>query len=162
MGIKDTACYYYEQLMECGTLYARADAAWNLAQYAIQEQNSEKAYNFLNQYIKDIEIVWERNDTETVRKLRALYNYNIKEKENQQLKIENKQKQLHLFFALGGIFVVLLGFYNYYLYSQKEQAKLIAFVFLNSNGEHPKCCFVNLPKKDGLGKSSILHISLML
>lgn len=110
MGIKDTACYYYEQLMECGTLYARADAAWNLAQYAIQEQNSEKAYNFLNQYIKDIEIVWERNDTETVRKLRALYNYNIKEKENQQLKIENKQKQLHLFFAL-----------------QKEQAKLIAF-----------------------------------
>ena len=145
MGIKDTACYYYEQLMECGTLYARADAAWNLAQYAIQEQNSEKAYNFLNQYIKDIEIVWERNDTETVRKLRALYNYNIKEKENQQLKIENKQKQLHLFFAL-----------------QKEQAKLIAFVFLNSNGEHPKCCFVNLPKKDGLGKSSILHISLML
>ena len=52
MGIKDTACYYYEQLMECGTLYARADAAWNLAQYAIQEQNSEKAYNFLNQYIK--------------------------------------------------------------------------------------------------------------
>lgn len=124
MGIKDTACFYYEQLMECGTLYARADAAWNLAQYAIQEQNSEKAYNFLNQYIKDIEIVWERNDTETVRKLRALYNYNIKEKENQQLKIENKQKQLHLFFALGGIFVVLLGFYNYYLYSQKEQAKL--------------------------------------
>lgn len=45
-------------------------------------------------------------------------------KENQQLKIENKQKQLHLFFALGGILVVLLGFYNYYLYSQKEQAKL--------------------------------------
>lgn len=36
------------------------------------------------------------------------------------------------------------------------------FFFLNSKGEHPNCCLTNFPKKEGLGKSIMLQISLML
>ena len=123
-GLKDSAKYYYSQLMDCGSIYARTDAAWNLAEYALQNGKAHSAQHYLKEYIKGVQEVWEHNDTETIRKLRSLYNYNTKEKENQQLKIENKQKQIYLFFALGSIAVALLGFFNYYLYSKKEKAEL--------------------------------------
>ena len=121
---KDSALHYYQLLIDCGELYAKADATWNLAEYALQDGNVEKADLYLKQYITAIDSVWQRNDTKNVRKIRSMYNYNLREKENNRLKIENKQKQIYLIGTICSIVILLVCFLAYFQYSQKKHLQL--------------------------------------
>lgn len=124
VGNKDSALYFYRALMDCGELYARADAAWNLAQYALEKNNSGEAGSYLKQYIADIDSVWLRNDTENIRQLRSMYNYNLWEKENNRLKLQSEQKRIYLIGAVSLALILLACLVIYFQYSQKERLRL--------------------------------------
>lgn len=123
-GNKDSALHFYKELIKNGELYARTDAAWNLAQYALQDNKVQDAALYLKQYIAGIDSVWTLNDTEKVRQLRSTYNYNLREKENSRLMLENKQKRTLLIGAATLVFVLLLCFIIYFQHNQKERLRL--------------------------------------
>ena len=123
-GHKDSALHFYKELMKNGELYARTDAAWNLAQYALQDNKTKEANLYMKQYIAGIDTVWALNNTEKIRQLRSTYNYNLREQENNRLKWENKQKQIHLVGALSSIIILFVCFLAYIQYSQKKQVQM--------------------------------------
>ena len=124
MGEKDSAFYYYNELLDFGGLHAKTDAYWHLAEFALEEGQAQKAKEYLEQYIAGIDSVWKLTDTETIRKMHAHYNYTLRERENDQLKAENKQDKFYLeCFAVGSV-VVLLCFIAYFQYSRRKHAQL--------------------------------------
>lgn len=92
-GQIDSATYYYNELLKYGTIYAKQAAYEGLAKIAIDYKNPQKALLHLSQYMQCTDSIHKIIDTETIRRLNSLYNYQLREKENNQLKAENEQKQ---------------------------------------------------------------------
>ena len=124
IGNKDSALYYYNELLDCGTIYAKADARWHLAEFALQEGKAQKATEHLEQYMECIDSVWALTDAETVRKMQSLYNYTLREKENNRLKVENSRKQFYLTCSVISLAFIFSCFLAYFQYSRKKQAQL--------------------------------------
>lgn len=124
IGEKDSAFYYYNELLDFGTLHAKTDAYWHLAEFALEEGQAQKAKDYLEQYMIGIDSVWESVDAENVRKIHSLYNYTLRERENNRLKAENEQEKLYAgCFAIGSI-IVLLCFISYFQYSRRKHTRL--------------------------------------
>lgn len=124
IGNKDSAAYYYNEILDCGTIYAKADAYWHLAEYALEESKPRMAMEYLGKYVESIDSVWTLTDTETVRKMKSLYDYTLQENENNQLKAENARKQIYLTGTVLGIVFIASCFFIYYMYSKTKRLKL--------------------------------------
>ncbi len=123
-GNKDSAIYYYNEILDCGTIYAKADAYWHLAKYTLEENRPWMAMEYLEHYIESIDSVWGLTDAETVRKMQSLYNYTLRENENNQLKVENARKRIYLTGSMLIILFIVFCFFFYYMYSKTKQLKL--------------------------------------
>ena len=63
-------------------------------------------------------------DTETVRHLNSLYNYQVREKENNQLKAENEKKQILIIYIFSiGLLTLSLSF-AYLQYNRRKRLQL--------------------------------------
>ena len=124
MGDIDSAIYYYKQLLQCGTIYAKQSAHKGLAQIAIDNNNPQKALLHLRQFIQCTDSIQKITDTETIRKLNSLYNYQLREKANKQLTAQNKQKQnLIIIISLISLFALVLLF-AYLQYARRKNLQL--------------------------------------
>ena len=120
MGYIDSASYYYNELLKCGTIYAKQTAHKGLAKIAILHDNPQKALLHLNQYIQYTDFIHQITDTENVRRLNSLYNYQLREKENNRLKIENKEKQNLIIYIISiGLFIIA----SLFAYLQRNKLK---------------------------------------
>ena len=120
MGYIDSASYYYNELLKCGTIYAKQTAHKGLAKIAILHDNPQKALLHLNQYIQYTDFIHQITDTENVRRLNSLYNYQLREKENNRLKIENKEKQNLIIYI---IYIALFIIASLFAYLQRNKRK---------------------------------------
>lgn len=93
MGYIDSANYYYLKILECGTIYAKQIAHEKLAEIAINKANPQEALSHLRQYKQSTDSIYDITNTETILQLNSLYNYQLREKENNRLKTENEQNQ---------------------------------------------------------------------
>lgn len=130
MGYIDSASYYYNELLKCGTIYAKQTAHKGLAKIAILHDNPQKALLHLNQYIQYTDFIHQITDTENVRRLNSLYNYQLREKENNRLKIENKEKQNLIIYIISiGLFIIASLFA--YLQRNKQKKQLLKIQLKN-------------------------------
>lgn len=130
MGYIDSASYYYNELLKCGTIYAKQTAHKGLAKIAILHDNPQKALLHLNQYIQYTDYIHQITDTENVRRLNSLYNYQLREKENNRLKIENKEKQNLIIYIISiGLFIIASLFA--YLQRNKRKKQLLKIQLKN-------------------------------
>lgn len=130
MGYIDSASYYYNELLKCGTIYAKQTAHKGLAKIAILHDNPQKALLHLNQYIQYTDFIHQITDTENVRRLNSLYNYQLREKENNRLKIENKEKQNLIIYIISiGLFIITSLFA--YLQRNKRKKQLLKIQLKN-------------------------------
>lgn len=130
MGYIDSASYYYNELLKCGTIYAKQTAHKGLAKIAILHDNPQKALLHLNQYIQYTDFIHQITDTENVRRLNSLYNYQLREKENNRLKIENKEKQNLIIYIISiGLFIIASLFA--YLQRNKRKKQLLKIQLKN-------------------------------
>ena len=130
MGYIDSASYHYNELLKCGTIYAKQTAHKGLAKIAILHDNPQKALLHLNQYIKYTDFIHQITDTENVRRLNSLYNYQLREKENNRLKIENKEKQNLIIYIISiGLFIIASLFA--YLQRNKRKKQLLKIQLKN-------------------------------
>ena len=97
LGQIDSAAYYYQSLLNVGTIYAKRDAYYNLANIAqLIWKDSKKVLNYTNQYKLLQDSINDITATESVALVNSLYNYQIQEKENHELEIKNNRAHVLL------------------------------------------------------------------
>lgn len=125
-GYTDSAIYYYKELVECGTIYAKKLAHKGLAQIALEQNNPQKASAHFLLYEQCSDSIDKITDTETIRHMNSLYNYQLREKENNRLKTENEQKEKFTIIigTVTNLLIILLIACILYYRWKKAQFKL--------------------------------------
>lgn len=123
-GNIDSAHYYYKELLECGTVYAKQAAHRGLAEIALSRKNGEDAWLHLRRYMQCVDSIQEITDTETIRKMRSLYNYQLREKENVLLKTKNSSKAIVIVCILTLGFILLTLSLVYVQYNRRKRLLL--------------------------------------
>ena len=123
-GRLDSAVYYWEQLLDCGTIYAKDMAHFALAQMAMRRKDTDKVLEHFAQSIVCQDSIRRLTNTETIRRMHSLYNYRWREKENQELKLEKQQRQFVFYAALGLCALLLAVAFGYVQYVRRKRTEL--------------------------------------
>lgn len=125
-GRLDSAVYYWTELLDCGTVYAKRIAHFALAQVAMRRKDFDAALEHFVQYQVYDDSIRHLTDVETIRRAHALYNYRLREKENLHLK-EERQQRVWLFYGSLGICILFLAFaFAYVQYARRKKSELAA------------------------------------
>ena len=123
-GQVDSALYYNTRLLDIGNIYGKRAAYIALAQMAMDNNDAKKALEYLHGYTLYSDSIGQVTDMETVRIIHALYNYQLREKENTRLKALNQQKQQ----LLNGMLIIGLSLlsllFAYLQYSRRKRMEL--------------------------------------
>lgn len=123
-GQVDSATYYYRKLLQCGTVYAKKEAHQGLAKIALVHNNPQEASLHLSLYEHYIDSINQITDTQNIRRLNSLYNYQLREEENEQLKMKNEQKQTVIICILSiATLTVVATILVYIQYSKRKKAE---------------------------------------
>lgn len=126
IGQIDSAIYYYSLLLPIDSYRYKQEAYQGLGNAAQLKGEYEKALMYFNKYLDYTDSLQSINQTEAIRKISSLYNYQLRQKENKKLRIEaNKERRWNLFLATTLIFSLTLFFAYWQYRKRKEQAKFI-------------------------------------
>ena len=95
-GRRDSATFFYRQLLEHGNLYTRQAAHRALAEYCMADGQTDEAMRHLRLYEELTDSVHSENDAEAMRRTAALYDYTLREQQAHRL-----QWRLMLAVAVG-------------------------------------------------------------
>ena len=123
-GQVDSALYYNTRLLDMGNVYGKRAAYMDLAQIAMENNDAKKALEYLHDYALYTDSVEQMTDMETVRRMHALYNYQLREKENARLKAANRQKQTLINYMLVAGLVLFSLLFAYLQYSRRKRMEL--------------------------------------
>ena len=84
-----------------------------LAKIARLRGNYEKAFEYFDKYLVYADSTSELVRTETVRKINALYNYQLREEENNRLQMQNRQQKNYIVWITASMVVVVALFFAY-------------------------------------------------
>ena len=122
-GNADSACIYFEKLTESGTLYAKQEAYRQLAKHSLAKGDLQKAADLLLNYEKYTDSIAITMQTEALSQADALFNYRLRERENQRLmKTMTKTKTI----AAGAIGLLLLSGFTMLFLHERNKRKQIA------------------------------------
>lgn len=122
----DSATFYYSKLLNSNSFLHKQIAYQGLGYIARQNGELDKALAYFDKYLIYTDSLQEITQTESVRKASALYNYQLRQKENKKLKIQANQQKRLIIFLLTSLAFALISFFAYYQYRQrKEQTKHI-------------------------------------
>ena len=119
VGQIDSAVWYMEQLQDVGNLYTKEEAARGLAEITLAEGKTVPAARYLYQALLLGDSIRKLTKTDEVRSAHSHYNYQLREQENQRLKLQNlRQRQTNV--AILVVFVLFAcGSTLYYLHRRK-------------------------------------------
>ena len=121
-GNTDSACIFFEQLTESGTLYAKQEAYRQLAKHSLAKGDLQKAADLLLNYEKYTDSIAITMQTEALSQADALFNYRLRERENQRLmKTMTKTKTI----AAGAIGLLLLSGFTMLFLNERNKRKQI-------------------------------------
>ena len=104
----DSAQWYYNELLQCGSIYSKELAYRGLTNIMLRKGESIPAAEFLYQALLLGDSIHKITVTEDIRRSHALYKHQVREKENQRLKLQNlKQRQTGIFLIIA--FALLAG-----------------------------------------------------
>lgn len=119
-GNLDSAAYYYRRLLEFDNYYSKQGGYEGLSKiYKLRHQYKE-ALEYIDIYLAYTDSIKKHTDTETIRKMHSLYNYQLREKENQRLKDINTRQNAQV---AGLLFILILSAVSVFSYSQYSRRK---------------------------------------
>lgn len=122
----DSAEYYYKQLLNMDGCSYKQEAYYGLYKIVRAKGEIDEAFSFLDKYFIYADSVQSANQAEAIRKINALYDYQLQKKENSELRIETDQrKRLNIFLVTILIFSILLFIVYWKYHKQKERMKRI-------------------------------------
>ena len=121
-GNADSACIFFEQLTESGTLYAKQEAYHQLAKHSLAKGDLRRATELLRNYEKYTDSIAITMQAEALSQADALFNYRLREQENQRLtKTMTKTKTI----ATAAIGLLLLcGFTMLFLHERNKRKQI--------------------------------------
>lgn len=123
-GNIDSAAYYFKALLDVGTIYSKETAHRSLAEIALSRGNSSLAAQHIRAYLQCNDSIRKITYTENAQRMHSLYNYRLREKENNRLKAENRKKDDYLWYGLIGFLGLSSLFMAYYQYSRRKQLQM--------------------------------------
>lgn len=120
MNNQDSAYYYYHKLLEFDNYYTKQGGYEGLSNICKQNHLYKEALDYVDLYLAYTDSIKKQTDTETIRKMQSLYNYQLREKENQKLKDINAKQEAKV---IGLIFILILSITSFLLYSQYTKRK---------------------------------------
>ena len=121
-GNTDSACIYYEQLTQNGTLYAKQEAYRQLAKHSLAKGDLQRATEQLISYEKYTDSIAITMQADALTQADALFNYRLREQENERLtKTMTETKTI----AVGAIGLLLLcGCAMLFLYERNKRKQI--------------------------------------
>lgn len=115
-GKPDSAHYYYARLLSTGNRYDNPDGYYQekrncykgLSDIARQQGKSAEALVYMDKYLIYTDSVQRALDTESIRKTNALYNYQLREKENIRLETIAQRQKVWIVSLSAGIIIILI------------------------------------------------------
>lgn len=121
----DSAYIYSMRLLDIGTIYAKQTASESLANIYIMRGDYANAAKYIQLTRLHIDSIFKITATESVARMNSLYNYNLREKENLELKAENAS-QLNVILIFTLVFIIaLLGAGAYIIRLRQKRKKII-------------------------------------
>ncbi|WP_321331749.1 tetratricopeptide repeat protein [uncultured Bacteroides sp.] len=125
IGNMDSAFYYSHRIIEdCGTIYAKQSAHWILAQIAEKKGDSSTVMEQIKEYAACSDSIQRMTNSEVIGKMQSLYNYQLREKENHQLRAENEEQQLWIGYIVFFLIVIIALVVIYIQYNKRRKDKL--------------------------------------
>lgn len=118
-GMMDSATIYYNKVLAHGSLYARRGAHRQLADYALALGNTEEANAHIHRYGLLSDSILGENDAEALRRMTALYDYSLRERENIRL-----EKLVIAISAAALVTILVLTFFIFYYRKKHEVFRL--------------------------------------
>ena len=121
----DSATYFSQLLLKHGRKDAQCHAHQILAEINIRKNRSAEALRHYQAYQELKYWIDKANSTEDIAQANSAYNYQKKEAENYELKIENDLKEKILLMTVAAIIVLVLVFFLFFnRYRHRQAAKL--------------------------------------
>ena len=92
----DSAAFYLKKAANSKNLYTVRDVYNSLSKLEETKKNYLEAIKYARKSEQSTNLIQRSSASSEIRKVRSLYNYQKKEKENQQLKLVNTKKQLYI------------------------------------------------------------------
>lgn len=128
LGKNDSVFLFCNKLYELDDIYAKQFASKNLSLYFLEKRDISNALFYLKHYEAFSDSLQKITQTQSVAKINALYNYQLKEKENIQLKAELIEKREGIFsMCLFTVFLIVV-FIIYIIYLNKRKCDHIEIV----------------------------------
>ena len=121
----DSAEYYSQRLLLCRRKDAQCHAHQILAEINIRKNRSAEALQHYREYQELRYWIDKANSTADIAQANSAYNYQKKEAENYELKIENDRKEKILLLTVTAIIVLVLAFFLFFnRYRHRQATKL--------------------------------------
>lgn len=122
----DSATYYYLKLLSTDNYIFKQGAYRGLYKIARSRGRTDETLMYLDQYLAYTDSLQSMTQEETVRKINALYNYQLSQKENRKLRAQTfQERKLKVIFGIGFVFSIVLFIAYREYYKRKEQAQKI-------------------------------------
>lgn len=121
VGKEDSAVILYNKLYALDDVYAKYSASKRLGHYYLEHKDMAKAAVFLDEYDRYTDSIQAIIQTETVAKIDAVYNYNIREEENERLKEEIITDRFIITVAAVLVIAAILAVLALIQYSKKKR-----------------------------------------
>lgn len=126
MGRKqyDSAYSICKKILESGSIYAKQDASRKLAKITSMNGRYDEMRHYLDLYEIYMDSVFRITATESVAQMNALYNYQIREKENIELKVERSRHIIIIILVVVFFCIVFVSFIVYCLRFKRKRLRL--------------------------------------
>lgn len=126
IGQIDSAIYYYSLLLPIDSYLCKQEAYQGLGYAAQVKGEYEKALMYLNKYLDYTDSLQSMNQTEAIRKISSLYNYQLRQKEIKKLRIQTIKERKWNISLITALTFSLILFFAYWQYrKRREQTKQI-------------------------------------
>ena len=110
-GNLDSAFYYTKKSNTKEVFYKEIDVYRNLVEIEWARGNHQAAHKYWREYLKCNDSIQMADNSEEIYRMKSLYDYNLRERENQRLALANERKQASIYrlFAITAILLLFLG-----------------------------------------------------
>ena len=110
-GRLDSAAYWLNRVCLDGDIYKRVEVYDLLGRIEKGRGNYERSAHYFDLYRQCQDSIVKVDQSEQIRRIKALYDYNLRERENQRLTLANERKQASIYrlFAITAILLLFLG-----------------------------------------------------
>lgn len=122
----DSATFYYTQTASFDDLYQKQGSYKGLGNIARKKGQYKEAMEYFDKYLICTDSIKDITNTETIRKMQSLYNYQLKEKENSKLQRQAANYKLWnilLVFSLLSLVFLFIAYHQFR--KKKEQQRLV-------------------------------------